>query len=91
MTEEHSEEMKRTTEHITNLISEITLLNTGIKIKVNNLVKVHLNELDEPSQKQDKTRNDFPMSRDRFDVALASKDNELKKARERFNVLKKKL
>ena len=31
------------------------------------------------------------MSRDWFDVALASEDNELKKARERFNVLKKKM
>ena len=46
-TEEHSEEMKRMTEHITNLITEIALLNTEINIKVNNLVKVHLNELDE--------------------------------------------
>ena len=31
------------------------------------------------------------LSQDWFDVALASKDNELKKARERFNVLKKKM
>ena len=29
-TEEHREEMKRMTEHITNLISEVTLLNTKI-------------------------------------------------------------
>ena len=35
-------------------------------------------------------RNDFQVSRDWFDVALASKDNELKKAREKCNVLKKK-
>ena len=46
-TDEHSEEMKRMTEHITNLITEIALLNTEIYIKVKNLVKVHLNELDE--------------------------------------------
>ena len=32
------EEMKRMTEHITNLISEIALLNTEIIIKVNNIV-----------------------------------------------------
>ena len=36
-------------------------------------------------------RNYFQMSRDWFDVALASKDNQLKKAREKFNVLKKKM
>ena len=36
-------EMERTTEHITNLILEIALLKTEIDIKVNNLVKVHLN------------------------------------------------
>ena len=46
-TVEHSEEMKGMTEHIISLIFEITLLNTEIYIKVNNLVKVHLNELDE--------------------------------------------
>ena len=45
-TDEHSEEMKRMTEHITNLITEIALLNTGINIKVNNLVKIHLKNLD---------------------------------------------
>ena len=45
--EELSEEMKRMTEHITNLITEIALLNTEINIKVKNLVKVHLNELAE--------------------------------------------
>ena len=39
--------MERTTEHITNIILEIALLNTEIDIKVNNLVKVHLNELEE--------------------------------------------
>ena len=36
-------------------------------------------------------RHDFQMSRSWFNVALASKENELKKARERFNVLKKKI
>ena len=46
-TEEHSEEMKKMTEYITNLIKEIALLNTKINIKAKNLVKVHLNELDE--------------------------------------------
>ena len=33
----------------------------------------------------------FHMYRDWFDVALASKDNELKKAIERFYVLRKKM
>ena len=33
MSEEHSEEMKRMTEHITNLISEIAILNIEINIK----------------------------------------------------------
>ena len=46
-TEKHSEEMKRMTEHITNLITETALLNTEINIKAKNIVKVHLNELDE--------------------------------------------
>ena len=55
--------MKRTTENITNLILEIALLNTEIDIKVNNLVKVHLNELEE-LRLQDRRRNDFHMSRD---------------------------
>ena len=36
-------------------------------------------------------RNYFQMSRDWFYVALESEDKELKKARERFNVLKKKI
>ena len=36
-------------------------------------------------------RHYFQMSRDWFDVALASKDNEVKKEREIFNVLKKKI
>ena len=44
--------MKRMTEHIT----EIALLNTEINIKVNNLVKVHLNELDELIPKSDKIK-----------------------------------
>ena len=35
------------TEHITDLIAKIALLNTEIIIKDNNLVKIHLNELDE--------------------------------------------
>ena len=35
------------TEHIMNLITKIALLNTEINIKVNNLVKIYLNELDE--------------------------------------------
>ena len=38
-TEEHSEEMKRMNEHITNLIMESALLNTEFNIKVNNLVE----------------------------------------------------
>ena len=45
-TDEHSEEMKRMTEHITNLMTEIALLSTEININGNNLMKVHLNELD---------------------------------------------
>ena len=45
-------------------------------------MKVHLNELDELRLKQDKMMNDFLMSRDWFDVALASTDNKQKKARE---------
>ena len=36
-------------------------------------------------------RNPFQMSRDWFDVALVSKENELKKTRENFYVLKKKM
>ena len=64
--------MERTTEHITNLILEIALLNTEIDIKVNNFVKVHLNELEELRLKQDKRMNDFLMSRDGFEGALAS-------------------
>ena len=46
-TDEHSEEIKRMTEHITNLMTEIALLSIEININVNNLLKVHLNELDE--------------------------------------------
>ena len=39
--------MERMTEHVTNLILEIASLNTEIDIKVSNLLKVHLNELEE--------------------------------------------
>ena len=46
-TEKHSEEMKNMTEYITNLITETAPLNTETNIKVKNLVKVRLNELDE--------------------------------------------
>ena len=49
--------MERMTEHITNLILEISLLNTEIDIKVKNLVKVHLNELKDQRQKQDNRKN----------------------------------
>ena len=34
-------------EHITHLITKMALLNTEINIKVNNLIKIHFNELDE--------------------------------------------
>ena len=49
------------TEHITNLILEIALLNTKIYIKVKNLVKVHVNEIEELRLKQEKKRKDFHM------------------------------
>ena len=64
--------MERTTEHITNLILEIALLKTEIDTKVNNLVKVHLNELEELRLKKDKMRYDFLMLREGFEGALAS-------------------
>ena len=35
------------TENMTSLITEIALLDTEIDIKVNNLVNIHLNELNE--------------------------------------------
>ena len=50
MNKEHRNTVKnwrKNTELITNLISEISFLNTEIIIKVNNLVKVNSNELDE--------------------------------------------
>ena len=53
-------------------ILEIALLKTEIDIKVNNFVKVHLNELEELRLKQDKRRYDILMSRDGFEGALAS-------------------
>ena len=79
------------TGHITNPVSEIALLNTEINIKVNNIVQVHLYKLDKHRIKKDKIIHYFQMSRDWFNVALASKENELKKARERFNLLQKKI
>ena len=72
------------TEHITNLISKIAPLNTEINIKVNTLVQIHL-------YKPYEMRNYFQMSRDWFDVSLASTDNERKKERGKFNVFKKKM
>ena len=45
------------TEHSTNLIFEMSLLNNKIDIKVYNLVKVQLNELEEHRLEQDKRRN----------------------------------
>ena len=45
-------------------ILEIALLKTKIYIKVNNFVKVHLNELEELRLKQDKRRYDILMARD---------------------------
>ena len=70
--DKHSKEMERTTEHITNIILEIALLKTEIDIKVNNLVKVHLNELEELRLKKYKMRYDFLMLREGFEGALAS-------------------
>ena len=64
--------MGRTTEHITNLIMEIALLKTKIDNKFNNLMKVHLNELEELRLNQIKRMNDFLMSRDKFEGAFAS-------------------
>ena len=54
--------MKNKTEHITNLILEIALLNTDINININNLVKVHLNELDKLRLKQLNIWNECHMS-----------------------------
>ena len=51
--EEHSEETNRMTEHITNLISVIALLNNEINITVHNIVYVHLYKLDDLRLKQD--------------------------------------
>ncbi len=45
--EKHSTDMERIIEHIVNIILEIALLNPEIDIKVNNLVKVHFNKLEE--------------------------------------------
>ena len=78
-------------EYITNPRSEIALLNTEINIKVNNIKQVHLYKLDKLRLKKDKIRHNVQMSRDWLNVALASKENELKKAREIFNVMKKKI
>ena len=47
-------------------------------------MKRHLNELNELRLKQDEIRNTFHMSRDLFDVELASKDKEQKKAKEKM-------
>ena len=60
--------------------SKLVLLNTEIYNKVNSLVNIISNELDELRLYQNETRNDFHISSDWFDVALASKDNEQKKA-----------
>ena len=60
--------------------SKIVLLNTEIYNKVNSLVNIISNELDDLRLKQNETRNDFHISSDWFYVALASKDNEQKKA-----------
>ena len=76
-TNEHSEETERV---IANMKSEITLLKKEIDIEVNNLVNVHLKELNDLSLEKDNTLNDFQMSRDSSNVVLASKDNELQKA-----------
>ena len=46
-TDKHSKDMEGLTEHIIILILENALLNTEIDIKVNILVKVHLNKLEE--------------------------------------------
>lgn len=75
----HSEETERV---IASLKSEITLLKKEIDIKVNILVKVHLKELNDLRLEKDNMLNDFNMSRDSINVALASKDNELQKANE---------
>ena len=72
-------------------MTEIFLLNTELNIKVNNILQVHLYNFGELRPKQDKMRNDFQMSRDWIYIALAFKDNELKKARKKLNVLKKKM
>ena len=69
----------------------IALLNTELNIKVNNTLQVHLYNFGKLRPKQDKMRNDFQMSRDWIYIALAFKDNELKKARDKFNVLMKKM
>ena len=47
-----------------------------------------LYKLGELRLKQDKMGDQFQMSRDWFDGALTSKENELKKASENFYVLK---
>ena len=51
--------MKMMTEHITKLLSEKELQNIEINIKLTNLVKVHLNELDELRQNKIKLGGTF--------------------------------
>ena len=64
-------------------MTEIALLNTELHIEVNNILQVYLYNFCEHRPKQNKMRNDFQMSRDWIYIALASKDNELKKARKK--------
>ena len=70
------------TEEIAKLRSEISMLKEENDIKVNNLVKVHLKELEDLRNESHRMKNDLLASKDLFDVTLATMDKDLTKAKQ---------
>ena len=79
-----SEEIKSLIEDIDTLKKEIVNLKVENDIKINNLVKVQLAELEEIRNENEKLKVNLNLSQESFDVALCSKDVDLDNLRRRI-------
>ena len=73
----HSEEVKSLTEEIDTLKREIDNLKTENNTKINNLVKVQLQELEELRSENNVLKLSLQTSREYINVTLVSKDAEI--------------
>jgi hypothetical protein len=74
--------VKHITEEISKLRSDISTLKKENDVKINNLVKVHLKELEDLKTENNILKNHFVASKDLFDVTLATMEKDLTEAKQ---------